>query len=60
VRVAVALLVVLQGGQWRPEDRVLISDFSYVAAVAASPFTLFAATPRGLLLYDRLARRWRS
>lgn len=44
--------------QWRPEDRVVISDFSQVAAVAASPFTMFAATRRGLLVYDRTARRW--
>ena len=44
---------------WRPEDRVLITDFSFVDAVAASPFTVFAATRRGLLLYDRRARRWR-
>jgi hypothetical protein len=45
--------------QWRPEDRVLISDFSHVTAVAVSPFTLFAATTHGLTIYDRQARAWR-
>src|SRR2546427_570825 len=44
---------------WRPEDRALISDFSYVTAVAASPFTVFGATTHGLVVYDRQARTWR-
>jgi ligand-binding sensor domain-containing protein len=44
---------------WRPEDRVLISDFSYVTAVAASPFMVFGATTHGLVVYDRQARTWR-
>jgi hypothetical protein len=43
---------------WRPEDRVLISDFSIVQAVAASPWVVYAATRHGLLLYDRRAERW--
>lgn len=47
-----------QSPTWRPDDRVLIADFSRITAVAASPFTLFAATPAGLLVYDRSARRW--
>jgi len=38
---------------------VLISDFSEVDAVAASPWLVFAATPHGLLIYDRIARRFR-
>jgi ligand-binding sensor domain-containing protein len=41
---------------WGPEDRVLISDFSEIDAVAASPWLVFAATPHGLLIYDRTAR----
>jgi len=45
--------------QWRPEERVLISDFSVVDAVAASPWLVFAATRHGLLIYDRVARAWR-
>lgn len=56
--VVVLLLVALQSSQWRPEDRVLVTDFSHVIAVAASPFLLYAATPRGLVIYDRAARRW--
>jgi len=43
----------------RPEDRVLISDFSHIQAVAASPWLVFAATPHGLLIYDRVTRRFR-
>ncbi len=45
--------------RWRPEDRVLITEFSFVTAVAASPYFVYAATPRGLLIYDRAARQWR-
>ena len=43
---------------WHPEERVLISDFSVVDAVAASPWVVFAATRHGLLLYDRRSRTW--
>src|SRR3989442_4292128 len=53
------LSVHLSAQRWRPEARALISDFSYVEAVAVSPFTVFAATPRGLTIYDRQARTWR-
>ncbi len=45
--------------QWRPEERVMISDFSYVDAVAASPWLVFAATRHGLLIYDRAAHAWK-
>jgi hypothetical protein len=48
-----------QSGSWLPEQRVLISDFSYIDAVAASPWLLFVATRHGLLIYDRAARTWR-
>jgi ligand-binding sensor domain-containing protein len=44
---------------WRVDDRALISDFSFVTAVAASPFTVFGATAHGLIIYDRQARTWR-
>ena len=64
--VGLALAVVLSArppvrpsAQWRPEERVLISDFSYVDAVAASPWLVFAATRHGLLIYDRVIGRWR-
>src|SRR5213594_2419817 len=49
----------LSAQRWRPEDRALISDFSAVEAVAASPFSVFAATAHGLTIYDRQARTWR-
>jgi ligand-binding sensor domain-containing protein len=48
-----------QAASWRPEDRVLISDFSQVDAVAASPWLVFAATRHGLVIYDRVARTWK-
>jgi len=48
-----------QSARWRPEERVLISDFSNVEAVAVSPLTVFAATTHGLTRYDRQARVWR-
>lgn len=44
---------------WRPEDRVLISDFADVEAIAASPWVVCAATTHGLTIYDRMARTWR-
>jgi ligand-binding sensor domain-containing protein len=37
---------------------VLVTDFSVVDAVAASPWTVYVATRRGLLLYDRRAGVW--
>ncbi|MGH7522585.1 MAG: hypothetical protein ACREMI_15020 [Gemmatimonadales bacterium] len=39
---------------------MVISDFSYVEAVAATPWLVFAATTHGLVIYDRTARRFRS
>jgi hypothetical protein len=47
-----------QSRLWRPDERLLISDFSIVDAVAASPWFVYAATRHGLLLYDRRARSW--
>jgi len=49
----------VQSRLWRPDERVLVTDFSQVDAVAASPFTVYGATPHGLLVYDRRARAWR-
>jgi len=43
---------------WRPEDRVVISDFRTVDALAASAWMVYAATRHGLLLYDRRTRAW--
>jgi len=42
-----------------PDNRVLISDFTEVEAVAATPWLVFAATTHGLLIYDRVSRRFR-
>jgi ligand-binding sensor domain-containing protein len=47
-----------QTRNWRPEDRVLISDFSVIDAVAASPWVVFAASRHGLLIYDRRVNAW--
>ncbi len=43
---------------WGPDNRVLVSDFSDVQALAASSWFVFAATTHGLLVYDRVARRF--
>jgi len=45
---------------WRPDERVLLSDFSWVTAVAASNWRVYAATRHGLLIYDRGAQAWRA
>src|SRR5436189_5689077 len=47
-----------QGGRWRPDERSMITDFSYVRALAASPDWLFAATTHGLVIYDRRRHAW--
>lgn len=43
---------------WRPEDRVVIGDWSRINAVAASPERVFASSPAGLLVWSPLFRRW--
>ncbi|HYK10640.1 MAG TPA: hypothetical protein VEV39_07565 [Gemmatimonadales bacterium] len=48
-----ALGLLVSSGYWRPGDRVLISDFSEIEAVAASSFKVYAATLNGLIIYDR-------
>jgi ligand-binding sensor domain-containing protein len=53
-----AALLAVQSSRWRPDERALVSDFSFVSAVAASPFTVYAATTHGLLMYDRRTQRW--
>ena len=45
---------------WRPDERVLITDFSYVLAIGASPSLVFAATTGGLTIFDRLAHAWQA
>lgn len=44
---------------FRPDDRIVVSDFSHVRAVAASSWLVFAATSHGLVIYDRLTRQFR-
>ena len=44
--------------QLYPHERVVITDFSVINAIAASPFSIFAASSNGLLIYDRAAQRW--
>lgn len=43
---------------WRPEERVVISDFGVVQALAVSEDLLYAATDGGLVIYDRRFGRW--
>jgi ligand-binding sensor domain-containing protein len=43
---------------WQQGDRLLVSDFGHVAALATGPRQLFAATPAGVLVYDFAFRRW--
>lgn len=49
-----------QGGSrlWHAEERVVVSDFSRVQALAASQFLVFVATESGLGIYDRRFRSW--
>jgi ligand-binding sensor domain-containing protein len=43
---------------WRPEERVVLTDLSYVDAVAVSDDVLFVASRDGLAIYDRPFDRW--
>ena len=49
---------VRQSGRWRPDERAIITDFSFIRALAASPDWLYAASTRGLLIYDRRRHAW--
>jgi len=59
---ALALLPLPLDGQsgrlWRPDERVLLTDFSRVGAVASDSRRIWAATPLGVEVYDFVARRW--
>ncbi len=65
---ALALLAALAGGTdswgqrgargWRPDERVVLADFGWVEAVAASRTAVFAATRGGLTVFDRRFERW--
>jgi ligand-binding sensor domain-containing protein len=43
---------------WRPDERVVLSDFTAVRALAGTRGELFVATDLGLLVYDHIFRRW--
>jgi ligand-binding sensor domain-containing protein len=43
---------------WRPGERVVLGDYAHVRALAATPFRLYIATPGGLAIWDRTARRF--
>jgi ligand-binding sensor domain-containing protein len=40
------------------EDKIVVGDFSFVTAVAVSRRFVFGATRGGLIVLDRLSRRW--
>ena len=44
------------GRAWRPEERVLITSFAEVGALARDRLRLYAATRGGLVVYDPLSR----
>jgi ligand-binding sensor domain-containing protein len=56
----VASSLAAQGGtrSWRPDERVVISDFSYITAVGASREMLYVVSPTGIGIYDRRFHRW--
>jgi ligand-binding sensor domain-containing protein len=43
---------------WRPDDRVLITAFAEVGAIAQDQRHLYAATSGGLTIYDYVQQRW--
>lgn len=48
-----------QSGQlWRPEDRVLLTAYQELGAVALDLRRVYAASPYGIEVYDFVARRW--
>lgn len=43
---------------WRPEERVVIGDWTRIRAVAAGPDRVFVVSPDGVLAWSPLLRRW--
>jgi len=43
---------------WRPEERVVLGDFSTIAAVAAASDRVFVVSPRAVLVWRPDFRRW--
>jgi hypothetical protein len=44
--------------RWRPEERVVLRDFSFVYEVTATNDAVYAATWGGLIVYDSRFERW--
>ncbi len=50
-----------QGGRpWFPGDRVLISSFDELGAIATDSRRVFAASPNGIEIYDYVSQRWQN
>ena len=43
---------------WRPEDRLVVGDWTRIRAVAAGPDRVFIVSPDGVLAFSPLLRRW--
>lgn len=43
---------------WRPDDRVVIGDWTTIRAVAAGPQRVFVVSPDAVLSWSPLLRRW--
>jgi len=43
---------------WRPEDRVVIADWTHISAVAAGPDRVFIVSPAAVLVWHPQFRRW--
>lgn len=43
---------------WRPDDRVVIGDWTVIRAVAAGPERVFVVSPDAVLSWSPLVRRW--
>ncbi len=47
-----------QSHLWRPEERVLLTDYSYVDAIGAGTDIVYVITRGGIGVYDLRFRRW--
>jgi ligand-binding sensor domain-containing protein len=55
---AITAPIAAQARFWREDERVVLSDFSVVEAVAATEARVYVATRNGLASYDRHSRQW--
>lgn len=53
-----ALLPAQVSRNWRPEDRVVVGDWTRIRAVAAGPERVFVVSPDAVLSWSPLLRRW--